>query len=30
VTIGEPADSNALTLGIRYHGRTMRPSTLTQ
>jgi hypothetical protein len=30
VTIGDPADSNALTLGIRYHGRTTRPSTLTQ
>jgi hypothetical protein len=30
VTIGDPADSNALTLGIRYHGRTMRASTLTQ
>jgi hypothetical protein len=30
VTVGDPADSNALTLGIRYHGRTMRPSALTQ
>jgi hypothetical protein len=30
VTIGEPAVSNALTLGIRYHGRSMRPRTLTQ
>ena len=30
VTIGEPADSNALTLGIRYHGRSMRPSPLPE
>jgi hypothetical protein len=29
VTIGEAAESNTWTLGIRYHGRT-RPSTLTQ
>ena len=29
VTVGEPADSNALTLGVRYHGRA-RPSTLPQ
>jgi hypothetical protein len=30
MAIGEPADSNALTLGIRYHGRSLRPSTLAQ
>jgi hypothetical protein len=30
VTIGDPADSNALTLGVRYHGRPTRPNTLTQ
>ena len=30
VTIGDAAESNALTLGIRYHGRSMRPSTLAQ
>ena len=29
VTIGDPADSNALTLGVRYHGRA-RPRTLPQ
>jgi hypothetical protein len=28
--LADPADSNALTLGIRYHGRSMRPSTPTQ
>jgi hypothetical protein len=28
VTIGDPSESNALTLGIRYHGRSMRSSTL--
>jgi len=27
VTIGDPSESNALTLGIRYHGRSQRPST---
>ena len=26
VTIGDPSESNALTLGIRYHGRSARPS----
>jgi hypothetical protein len=26
VTIGDPAESNALTVGIRYHGRSTRPS----
>ena len=29
VTIGDAADSNAFTLGVRYHGRE-RPNTLTQ
>jgi hypothetical protein len=29
VMIGDPAESNALTLGVRYHGRSMQPSTLT-
>ena len=28
--ISEPAESNALTLGIRYHGRSMRPGTLAR
>jgi hypothetical protein len=28
LTIGDPADSNALTLGVRYHGRSAQPSTL--
>ena len=28
--ISEPAESNALTLGIRYHGRSVRPSTLAR
>jgi predicted porin len=27
VTIGEPSESNALTLGVRYHGRSAQPST---
>ena len=30
VSIAEAADSNVLTLGIRYHGRSIRPSTATQ
>jgi hypothetical protein len=30
VTIGDPADSNALTIGIRYHGRSERPGTFAQ
>ena len=28
LTIGDPSDSNALTLGVRYHGRSAQPSTL--
>lgn len=30
VTIGDPAESNALTIGIRYHGRSQRPGTFAQ
>jgi hypothetical protein len=28
LTIGDPSDSNALTLGVRYHGRSAQPSPL--
>ena len=28
VTIRDPEDSNTLTIGIRYHGRSVRPGTL--
>jgi len=27
VTIGDPAESNSLTIGFRYHGRSQRPGT---
>ena len=30
VTVGDPAESNALTVGIRYHGRSTRPSLPTE
>ncbi|HXS79436.1 MAG TPA: hypothetical protein VN818_04085, partial [Gammaproteobacteria bacterium] len=28
LTIGDPSESNALTLGVRYHGRSAQPTAL--
>jgi len=30
LTIGDPAESNALRIGVRYHGRSERPGTFAQ
>jgi len=30
VTIGDPADSNAIRIGVRYHGRSSTPGTFAQ
>ena len=29
-TIGDPADSNAVRIGVRYHGRSEKPGTFAQ
>ena len=30
VTIGDPADSTAIRIGVRYHGRSSTPGTFAQ
>jgi hypothetical protein len=30
VTIGDPAESNAIRIGVRYHGRSLAPGTFAQ
>ena len=30
VTIGDPAESNAVRIGVRYHGRSLAPGTFAQ
>jgi predicted porin len=30
VTVGDPADSNAIRIGIRYHGRSATPGAFAQ